>query len=239
MRGIILKNIRRDLRENIDKEYKKGVRRFYKEKVSCYGVRTPVVRSLAKKYKKDIFNLNKTEVFKLAEDLFKNSKNEEATIAVAWLVYRQDFFIEKDFFIFEKWLVKYIDNWSKCDDFCLHITGPMIYKYPKLKSILKNKWTISGNRWLRRASAVSFIKSSREGYFIENNLNDVFIISERLWQDGEDLVRKGCGWMLKSASVKHPKEIINFLKKNKEKIHHQVLTYALEKYSISVKKKIR
>lgn len=239
MRKEIIKNIRRELSKNIDLGYKKGVQRFYREKVSCYGVRTPVVRSIANRYKKGIFDLNKKDFLKLIEELLKNNKNEEATIAIAWLFYRQNIFTKTDFFLFEKWLDKYINNWSKCDDFCLHVVGLTIDRYPDLKRILKNKWTMSSNRWLRRASAVSLIRSSSRGYLIENNLSDVFKISQKLWQDDEDLVRKGCGWMLKSASVRHPEEVINFLKKNKDKIHCQIMTYALEKYSISIKKRVR
>ncbi|MFW5853334.1 MAG: DNA alkylation repair protein [Patescibacteria group bacterium] len=236
----ILKNIRRDLRQNIDKEYKAGVARSYKESVVCYGVRTPIVRKLSRQYKKEIDNLNKKDLFILVEKLFQSGKNEEATLATAWLVFRKDIYTQRDFLIFEKWLDQYLDNWSKIDDYCLHVIALMIDKYPILKSGLKNKWTQSSNRWVRRGATVAFIRSGSGGYKInKEDLPVIFVISRQLWQDQAEMVRKGCGWLLKAATVGDYQKTLDFILKNKDKMHSQVLAYALEKVPVSVKKEIR
>src|SRR3989339_903374 len=81
----ILKEIRFDLSHNIDEKYKKNNQRYFKEKINCYGVKTPLVRKIAKKYFPKIKFLEKKEIFNFCEELFKTDYNEETTIAIQWI----------------------------------------------------------------------------------------------------------------------------------------------------------
>jgi hypothetical protein len=47
-----------------------------------YGVKIPIVRKIAKKYFIEVKELEKKEIFILAEDLLKTGYNEDATIAI-------------------------------------------------------------------------------------------------------------------------------------------------------------
>ena len=77
----ILKQVRQELKANIEEKYRDNNQKYFKEKISCYGVRTPIVRKIAKKYFNQIKHFDKKEIFVLSEELFKNQYNEEATIA--------------------------------------------------------------------------------------------------------------------------------------------------------------
>lgn len=48
-------------------------------------------------------------------------------------------------------------------------------------------------------------------------------------KDNDELVLKGCGWMLKELSMKEPELVYNYLKKNKDDMPRVVFRYALEK----------
>lgn len=224
----ILKKVRQELKANVEEKYRRDNQRYFKEKISCYGVRTPIVREIAKKHFKQIKHLNKKEIFSLSEDLFKNQYNEETTTAIQWVGEISKQFEKSDFRIFENWLKKYIDNWGKDDDFCLHIIHPMIEKYPDLIGKVKS-WSHSKNMWLRRASAVSFITTSGAFYATKHDLKDIFEVAKALLHDKEDLVQKGYGWMLKSASVQNQKEVFDFVIKNKKLMNRTALRYAIEK----------
>lgn len=231
----ILKEVRQELKMNINKEYKINFQRFFKEKIISYGVRTPITRRIAQKYFKQIQNLNKKEIFILSEEFFKNGYNEEATIAIQWVSECSKEFEIEDFKAFECWLEKYIDNWAKCDDFCLQIIYPMIEKYPELIDKVK-LWSRSKNRWLRRASAISFITTDRGFYVSRNSLKDIFEVAEILLHDEDDLVQKGYGWMLKAAAVHNQKEVFNFVMKHKTTMPRTALRYAIEKMPANLKK---
>ncbi len=231
----LLKEVRQELKASAEEKYRRDNQKYFKEKISCYGVRTPIVRKIAKKYLKEIKHFDKKEVFALAEELFENEYNEEATIAIQWVGEFSKQFKKSDFRIFEKWLTKYIDNWGKDDDFCLHIIYLMIEKYPDLINKVK-LWSFSKNMWLRRASAVSFITTISGFHTTRHDLKDIFEIAETLFYDKEDLVQKGYGWMLKSASVHNQKEVFEFVMKHKSSMPRTALRYAIEKMPINLQK---
>jgi 3-methyladenine DNA glycosylase AlkD len=49
-----------------------------------------------------------------------------------------------------------------------------------------------------------------------------------LLSDKDDMVQKGYGWLLKEASRKHQKEVLNYVLKNKKKMGRTALRYAIE-----------
>jgi len=230
----ILKVLRLELKNQIDGNYKKNNSNFFKEKIKSYGVRTPKVRLIAKKYFEEIKNWKKDEILDISKKLFKTGYNEEATIAIQWLGYIKKILKEKDFEKLKK-ITNYIDNWSKCDDFCLNVLSHFIVKYPKFKREIKG-WTKSKNKWQRRISAVVFIKGGGIWKIHPNYLQDIFEVAQKLLKDPEDLVQKGYGWMLKVTADTHQKEVFNFVMKNKKEMPRTALRYAIEKMPPPLKK---
>ena len=235
MESHILEKIREELRIKVEEEYKNNVQRFFIEKIACYGVRTPTVRKIAKKYFKQIKHFDKRQIFDLADELLKSGYNEESTIAVALITEYSTILQKSDFKIFENWLNRYIDNWFKVDDFCLNLIFPMIDKYPELIEKVK-KWSYSENTWVRRASAVSFITTKNASYITKHKLKDIFEVAEALLVDKEDLVQKGYGWMLKATSIHSQKEVFDFVMKHKKIMPRTALRYAIEKMPPNLKK---
>lgn len=227
----LLTQIRKELKQNIDLEYKAGSIRFFKEKINPIGVCTPVVRKIAAKY----FPKNKTkkEVFSLCEKLLDKRTMEETTIAFAWARKMKKDFVVSDFKIFENWLKKYVDNWAFCDDFCAHSFGDLLSENPMLLPKVK-KWTDSKKRWLRRASAVILINPMMKKK--KAFLKDVFWTADKLLQDPDDMVQKGYGWMLKVASNNYSAEVFKFVLARKNKMPRTALRYAIEKYPKEMRK---
>ncbi len=232
----IAKQIRRELRANTDAKYKRNNKKYYKKPTRSYGIRTPIVRKIAKKYFGRIEHLGKKEVFALSEEFFRSGYNEEAIMASQWVSQFTRQFRKNDFEIFEGWLRKYINNWWKDDDFCLRVIHPMIEKYPDLVDKVK-LWSHSENMWLRRAAAVSFITTIDGFYATSHKLKDIFEVAEALLHDKEDLVQKGYGWMLKAASIHNRKEVFEFVMKHKRTMPRIALRYAIEKMPEDLKKR--
>jgi 3-methyladenine DNA glycosylase AlkD len=133
---------------------------------------------------------------------------------------------ETDFATFERWLSVYVNNWGHTDSIAPHIFGELVERYPKLtESIFK--WTSSPNRWMRRASAVTYVLQARHGRFHDI----VYRTADALLGDDDDMVRKGVGWMLKCASQADEKGVVEYLIRNRNKTSRLVLRYATEKVS--------
>jgi len=228
----IIFRIRKELKQKSDPRIKKRTQRFFKEKIKTYGVKTPTVREISRKYFREVKNLAKKRIFSLCEELLKSGYNEEIAIALDWVYRIKKQITESDFPVFERWLKKYIVNWGTCDDFSTHALGYFLFQYPEF--LKKTEvWTRSKSRWLRRASAVSLIYSLRRGRALEQ----VFHIADILLEDKDDLVRKGYGWMLKEASNIYRQEVFEYVMRNKDKMSRAALRYAIEKMPGEMKRR--
>jgi len=102
--------------------------------------------------------------------------------------------------------------------------GDFVMMYPEFISEVIS-WTDSPNRWTKRAAAVSLILPARKGHF----LKEVFVISDRLLLDKDDMVQKGYGWMLKEASKAHLEDVYQYVLKHRQDMPRTALRYAIEK----------
>jgi 3-methyladenine DNA glycosylase AlkD len=219
----VIARIREDLKAGADPEIRLTSRHFFKEEIACYGLKTAAVTRIAKKYWKEIRSRDKAEIFRLCEDLYRSGMMEEAFIVSTWVPDLAGRFEPGDLTVFRHWIGTYITNWAACDSFCNHAVGDFIEKYPECIDELK-RWTQSGNRWMRRASAVSLIVPAKHGKF----LNDVIEIAGLLLSDNDEMVRKGYGWLLKEASRKHTGEVFAFVMQNRKEMPRTALRYAIE-----------
>ena len=220
----IPEEIRSELGKYADEAVRKSGESFFKEGVKLYGIRNAEVHRMSREFFKKLPDKSKTAVFGLCDELWRSGYNEEAFIACNWSFALRKQFEEKDIFTFEKWIGNYVTNWATCDTFCNHTVGEPLMKLTSWIGNLKS-WTRSENRWMKRAAAVSLIIPARRGLF----LNDIFAIAETLLDDGDDMVQKGYGWMLKAASEAHQKEVFDFVMKHKPEMPRTSLRYAIEK----------
>lgn len=219
----LLTQIRSELTNASDQKAQASTKRFFKEPILVYGIKSKLGTAISKQFQPEVVKLPKAEFFALCEEMFKSDYCEEAWMAAAWLPVRIAEYSENDFTLFELWLGKYINNWAKCDTFCNHTIGDMIEKFPELIPQVKS-WTHSSNRWMKRASAVSFIIPAKHG----KHLTPAFEIADTLLTDPDDMVQKGYGWLLKEASRLHQQEVFEYVCSHKKTMPRTALRYAIE-----------
>ena len=228
-----LSALRKELKRLASPEGKMAAQRFHKEAIECYGIKTPVIKTLAKASFKQIKPLGKKLVFDLAGELFASGFAEEALIACDWVYGMRRNFEAGDLALFERWIKNHVNNWATCDTFCNNSVGSLLLQYPEKLPTLQ-KWAVAKNRWLQRASAVSLIVPARQG----NYLDECFDIADKLIKSEDDLVQKGYGWLLKVASKPNPKQVFAFVDARKEKMPRTALRYAIEHFPPPQKKKL-
>ncbi len=228
----IIKSIRAELIRNADEKTRLQGEKFFKENIKIYGLKSAQLTGSVNGCYKTLTDKTKSKIFSLCEDLWKSGFMEEAGIACMWSYNVRKQYLPDDFTVFERWVNKYVSNWAACDTLCNHTVGTFIEMYPEFLSDLK-KWAKSNNRWVKRASAVSLIVPARKGKF----LDDIFKIADILHSDSDDMVQKGYGWMLKSASQAHQHEVFEYVISKKATMPRTSLRYAIEKMPLELKAK--
>jgi 3-methyladenine DNA glycosylase AlkD len=227
----VVSQVRQELQKSIDPDTKGYSRSFFKEEIKSLGIKTHVVNEIGKKLFKQIEHLSKDTIFGYCEELLKSGYIEEAVVAFRWSDFLKKRYEPKDFAVFERWLSTYVSNWAECDTLCNHTLGTFVEKFPEYVEKLK-EWTRSQNRWLKRGAAVTLILPARKGLF----LDDALEIADKLLLDGDDLVQKGYGWMLKEASKKHQQQVFDYIIKNRATMPRTALRYAIEKMPQNLRK---
>jgi len=118
---------------------------------------------------------------------------------------------------------KYINNWDLVDLSAPNIVGT--YLMDKDKSVLY-QLARSKNLWQRRIAIMStaaFIKQHQFG--------DTLKIADILLEDGEDLIHKAVGWMLREVGKRDMRLEEDFLQTRYRRMPRTMLRYAIEKYA--------
>ena len=224
----VLEAIHSELVSICSDKMREGQTRYFKEKVAFLGCSLPqcnkIAGSWAKRLKDEAWSHD--DILTLAEELLKAGSWEEGAIALELVARRKGEFRERDFSTFERWLSEYVNNWAHTDSIAPHIFGELVERYPNLTERIF-KWTKSPNRWMRRASAVTYVLHARHGRFHDV----VYKTADALLGDDDDMVRKGVGWMLKCASQADEKGVVEYLMNNRDRTSRLVLRYATEKVS--------
>jgi 3-methyladenine DNA glycosylase AlkD len=228
----VIAKIREALVAAADEKTRKQSEYFFKEPVTVYGVKSATVQKISKELFAEVKDKPKTEILAACEKLWQSGYMEESFVACVWSEKLGKKLEPADFEIIERWIKHYVSNWASCDTICNHTVGDFVMMYPEFISKLK-EFAHSENRWVKRAAAVSLIVPARKGLF----LNDIFEIADILLLDKDDMVQKGYGWMLKSASQAHQQAIYEYVMSKKAVMPRTALRYAIEKMPEDLKKK--
>jgi 3-methyladenine DNA glycosylase AlkD len=220
-----LNNLRKELESLADKQQAALLQRFFKTGPGEYGegdiflgIKVPVQRSVAKKYK----NISLKE----CEELLSSKIHEHRLTAllIMMLKYERAKEDEKKK-IFETYLknTHKINNWDLVDLSAPNIVGN--YLLNKDRTILY-KLARSSSLWEKRISMLATFE------FIANGeTKDALVIAEILLHDKHDLIHKAVGWMLRELGKRvSQEEEEKFLQKHYKQMPRTILRYAIEKF---------
>ncbi len=212
-----------------------GMLMYFKNTIKTYGATSKQVRNLAAELYKSIkqqWTVRDATAF--ADILFREPYIEAK--AVGGLIlgrFKKDF--PASLFVKVKgWLAEdLLDNWASVDVFCTDSMGAFLEKYPAYVEKIK-RWATHPNRWVKRASAVSFIKLARKPAF----LPAVYEISVSLFPVQDDLVHKANGWLLREAGKADMVRLEGFLLEHGPAIPRTTLRYAIERFNEKARRRL-
>jgi len=218
------KEVVHTLKELGDSDVAKHSQRFFKTGKGQYGegdkflgIRVPVLRKQATRYK--------TLPLVESERLLASPYHEARLCAL--LIWVKQFQVGDDDTrakIYKSYLshTKNINNWDLVDSSAHKIVGGYLqsrsrrplYRLAKSKSI-----------WERRIAIIA-----TAAFIAEKDYDDTLALSKLLLEDGEDLIHKAVGWMLREVgNRKRPAEEA-FLALHYQDMPRTMLRYAIEKF---------
>lgn len=219
----MIEKIRAEMEGLADAEQAAFLSRYFKTGPGEYGegdvfrgIRVPVTRSLAKKYK--VVSLSEAEL------LLHSRFHEDRLLALFLLVgmypkssgkARED--------IFRLYLnnTRFINNWDLVDSSAEHIVGAFLFD--KERGLLV-QLAHSEILWERRIAIMSTFHYIKKQLF-----DDTLRIARILLRDPEDLIHKAVGWMLREIGKRDTAAEENFLMAYYREMPRTMLRYAIEK----------
>ena len=172
------------------------------------GVRVPILRKLAKKYK-DIS-------FDTIEKLLRSEYHEIRELALFIMILKAKKEPRKMSEIYLKNL-KYINNWDLIDYTCPHIVAPNVER-----AILQ-ELANSSYMWANRVAVVSTIYYIKQGDFYLT-----LEFAKKFIKHPHHLMHKACGWMLREVGKKDINVLKDFLDEYSSQMPSVMRSYAKE-----------
>jgi 3-methyladenine DNA glycosylase AlkD len=198
------------------------VKRYFREPIETHGLTSAQEKELTKRYYQRVKG-NLPKAIEVAGELIESGFLDEAQVGIRLLRRMAHHLTPDNFEVLDGW-VSHLTNWANTDGLGTWLVSVVVMKDPGLVERLL-EWTGSESRWRRRAAAVSLVPIARRGEMLE----EVFRVADRLMTDGDDMVQKGVGWLLKETSKLHPNEVRSYLLKWREEAPAIIFRYASEK----------
>jgi len=180
--SVLLKQVQQELKDSSTPEAKTAALKFVPNAEKVYGIRTPVLNTLAKKYKESGFGLVK--------DLWKSGAFEEKLLAAKLLnmICKKDPLLSLELV---KGFTKDISDWAVCDAVGMQSLKPVAKKIQKEIFDLSARLIKSKSLWERRLSLVIIEVFTKDKTLQPEIMRRVKILEN----DDEYYVRKAVEWI--------------------------------------------
>lgn len=215
------------LRARADARRAAGARKYFKETVEFYGVASPDVRSIAA----DLYASVKgdwtvAEAIDFCDLMFREPELEAKALGALVLVRFGKVLPRSLFGRIKGWLAAdLLNNWASVDIFCPEVVGRLLVLYPDLAGRIRS-WAGHRNRWVRRASIVSFLKLAKDPAWHDA----IYGIARSHFDSDDDLIQKACGWLLREVGKRDMARLERFLREHGPGVPRTTLRYAIERF---------
>ena len=209
----------------------RAVQRYFSEDIVALGVAAPALRRLVAKRVKPLRGAwMLDDAIECCDLLVKEPQIEVRTAGILVLAaFKRDFtpaLMDRAC----KWLRKRLDNWALVDALSGTVLSPLLAKHPEVAATHSSPlqvWSKDKCLWVRRAALVTLVPFARRGQLLDLSYR---LARDRLG-DGEPLMHKAIGWLLREAGRTDAKRLRQFLLRQGPAIPRISLRYAIEHFS--------
>ena len=223
-------DVKKVLQELATPEQAAAAMRFFKTGPGQYGegdvfigIKVPVLRKVAREFR--------GMPFEEAETLLQSPIHEERLLALLILVDAAKKAKPAQFEAIHDLYLKntrYVNNWDLVDTSAPALVGAFLIDKPrKLLATLAK----TASLWERRIAIIATQHFIRNGEF-----DDTLKIAKQLLKDGEDLIHKATGWMLREVGERDEAMLRAFLAEHAARMPRTMLRYAIEKFPPDIRR---
>jgi 3-methyladenine DNA glycosylase AlkD len=208
---------------------------FFKEPVRVLGLSAPEVRAVAAEVHREVRDAwTADDAIALCDLMLPRPELEAKSVALLVLQRYRRSFPERLFHKTHKWLkADYLDNWASVDTCCPEIMGALLQTFPRLLHRIE-AWAASPDRWVRRASLVSFIKLAKR----KDRKRAIYAMARRHFSSDDDLIQKAAGWLLREVGKQDMEALARFLLRHGPRIPRTTLRYAIERFPLTRRREL-
>ena len=204
-----------------------GARKYFKEKARFLGISSPALRELSREVCSRVrTGWGVEEAVAFCDLMLRNPYHEVRALGILVFERYRKVLPRSIFSTIEDWLsADRCDSWALVDLLCPKSVGMLLERFPDMVGEIRG-WAKSPNRWLRRASIVSFLKLARKPGF----LGMIYEVTPAHFNDGDDLIQKANGWLLREAGKANSRRLETFLRRHGPAVPRTTLRYAIERF---------
>jgi 3-methyladenine DNA glycosylase AlkD len=203
------------LRQNIDLKYQAGMQMVVKTSLTVYGVRTPNLRRIARRWIGAHRQTPWPEVLGFIETLWCAPSQEERVSAILLLEGLPWRIPELQWDHFDRWR-RMSNNWGLTDGLGGIALGPWI-KADRLARLKYLTFLIrESDRWSRRLALVTTIPLNRQESSAIPNLTLQLI--DQVKEERDPMITKAVSWALRELTKTHKPRVVDYLEKNRGRL---------------------
>jgi 3-methyladenine DNA glycosylase AlkD len=209
-----------ELERRKDNKRAEGAKKYLKSPWRFYGVKTPVMRKIARSVLKKYPEMTKEELTKLVTKLWESEWHEEKSIAIM-LLHSHEKLLTIDDLSAVEWMVDTATGWDHLDEIALRVMGPMVERDNNVWNKVIG-WMESENFWKRRSVILCQIPQFRKG---RGDLKTFARLTESQFDERDDwdkeerfFIRKAIGWALRELCKAKPDWVVEFVNNNRDKM---------------------
>lgn len=224
MNSPVVGQIIAELQNLSDATIAKHSQRFFKTGPGEYGegdkflgIRVPVIRKCAKKWR----TLDLADIKSLLNSVW----HEARLLALLIMVDRfskGDQNIQQEIYTIYLNNTDSVNNWDLVDCSAHHIVGSFLLNGDRT---ILGQLASSDKLWERRIAIMATLCFIRRGLF-----SDTLRMAELLRDDPHDLIHKAVGWMLREVGKRSLETEVSFLQKHYKQMPRTMLRYAIEHF---------
>ncbi len=211
----MLTKLRSELKKAANPKKAPQMQAYMKSTMLYHGVPSRVLKKVCRELFKEINFSNSEEWQNLVRTIWHNARFREeryAALAIAGHKAARPFQTPAAMKLYEELIISGA-WWDYVDDIAIHRVGHILAEHKKEMGKMMTGWSTSPNIWKRRTSIICQI-----GFKDRTDLGLLYKCIEPSLSSKEFFLRKAIGWALRQVAWYQPKEIIRYVKQNRERL---------------------